>query len=208
MKWEEIKAWLEQNLTDEQVKEFINSNADEQEITLDKVQQLVKEDKDAKAWMDREKDKHHNRALETWKANNLDSLIEEEVNKKNPQKSPQEMEIEKMRKQMEAMQNEKNREALRNKALNVANEKQIPTDMVDYFLGEDEDSTVENLNFFQEKLNAIVQDQVKNRMDENSYTPPKDNAGNTITREQIEKMSPEEINENWDQVQTVLENEG
>lgn len=207
MKWEEIKAWLEENSKDEKVKEFINQNADAQEVSLDKVKELAEKDKDVKGWLDGEKDRHHSKALETWKTNNLEKLVDEKVNERNPEKTPEQKELARLQKQFEEMENAKNRETLKNKALSVASEKNIPNALVDFLLGQDEGSTLENMKMFEEHMQTHIQSKVDERLNENSYTPPKDTKGNTITREQIEKMTPEEINENWEQVSSVLENE-
>ncbi len=178
MKWEEIKKWLEENKSDEQVKEFINQNADEQEVTLDKVKELAEKDKDIKGWLDGEKDRHHSKALETWKNNNLEKLVDEEGKKRNPEKEPWELEMEKIKEDLERERNEKTRETLKNKALSVAQEKGIPSNLVDYFIGEDEDTTLKNLEALEKEVQPMIQTKVDERLNEGDHKPP-NNSDNT-----------------------------
>lgn len=46
---------------------------------LDMFKQKINTDKDFKSFMDSEKDKYNSKALETWKQNNLQSLIDEKL---------------------------------------------------------------------------------------------------------------------------------
>ncbi|MCG3017519.1 DUF4355 domain-containing protein, partial [Escherichia coli] len=59
-------------------------------------------------------DAHFTKSLETWKQNNLEKLVEDEVNKRNPQKTPEQIEVEKLRKEIEDERKARNREALVN----------------------------------------------------------------------------------------------
>ena len=77
---------------------------------------VLETNKEIKSYFDAEKDTHHNKALETWKSNHLQALIDEEVKKRNPGKTPEQIEIEKLRKQIEDAENARKREALVNKA--------------------------------------------------------------------------------------------
>ena len=57
-------------------------------LTLDAFKNKVENDKDFKAYMDSEKDKHSKKAFETWKTNNLQKLIDDEYYKKHPEDKP------------------------------------------------------------------------------------------------------------------------
>lgn len=110
-----------------------------------------------KSDFDSEKDKHYNTALETWKTNNLDNLVEEELKKHNPDKSPAELELEKLRKQFEDSENARNREALKNKALEVASEKGLPKGVLDFFIADNEENTLANLSTLEQEVQAAIQ---------------------------------------------------
>lgn len=169
MNWEEVKAWLEENKADQNVKGYINQEADAPSV--DDVKKIAEEDKDVKSWLDGEKDRHHSKALETWKSNHLQKMVDEEV-KKQTEKEPWEIEMDKIKGELEREKNEKTRETLKNKAFSVAQEKKIPSELVEYFLGEDEDSTVKNLELFEEKVQPMIQTKVDERLEDSSYEPP------------------------------------
>ncbi len=78
--------------------------------------------------------------------------------------------------------------------------------MVDFFIAQDEDATVNNLKVLEESFNKEVQKAVEKRLKNEGYNPPKDTLGNTLTLETIKNMSQAEINQNWDKVKEILKN--
>lgn len=131
----------------------------------------VATNKEIESELDSEKDKHHNTALETWKTNNLESLVEAEVKKLNPDKSPAEIELEKLRKQFEDSEKARNRETLKNKALEVASEKGLPKGVLDFFIADDEEGTLANLTALEMELATAIQAGVDAKFKENGRTP-------------------------------------
>lgn len=124
-----------------------------------------------KSELDSEKDKHHSTALDTWKSNNLDSLVEEELKKRNPDKSPAELELEKLRKQFEDSEKARTREALKNKALEVASEKGLPKGVLDFFIADNEENTLANLSTLETEVQAAIQAGVDAKFKANGRTP-------------------------------------
>ena len=71
------------------------------------------------------------------------------------------------------MEQEKQREVLKNKALTVASERKLPiTNIVDLLLGKDEESTLENIGRIETVFGDSVQSAVEERLKSNSYIPP------------------------------------
>lgn len=200
----------------EEVKNFINDNKDIEEVkvylqglnktSVEGIEKYVTEDEDAKKWFDSIKDKYFNKALETWKSNNLSKLIDDEVKKRFPAKDEKEIEVEKLKSEIEKMKQEKLHEVLTSKAVKIASDKNLPLSLVDFFIAKDEDSTVNNLKVLEESFNKEVQKAVEKRFKNEGYNPPKDSSGNALTLETIKKMSPTEINQNWDKVKEILKN--
>ncbi|WP_306373081.1 DUF4355 domain-containing protein [Bacillus subtilis] len=153
---EEVKKFLEENKDNEQVKAFVGELS---AVSADKVEGFL-ETEEGKRFIQPRLDSYFTKGLATWKANNLDSIVEEKIRERNPDKSPAELEIEKLKKQIEDAEKARNREALVNKALNVADEKKLPKGVIDYFIGEDEETTLANLSKFEETFNAAVQNAV------------------------------------------------
>jgi len=83
---------------------------------------------------------------------------------------------------------------LKNKALTIATEKKLPVQLIDFLIGQDEESTLQNLATFEEvwtqNLQALVEEKLKT-----SGVNPKDSGDKpkVLTREQLLSMSSDEI---------------
>lgn len=140
-------------------------------ITADRVEKYLESD-EGKKLIQPTLDKYHNKGLESWKTNNLNKLIDEEIKKRFPEADPKDKELANIKQELETIKNEAIRKDLTNKALKVATEKGLPVELIDYFIGNDEETTTKNLetfeNIFNEKLAAGVDLKLKG----NSYAPP------------------------------------
>ncbi|WP_203364723.1 DUF4355 domain-containing protein [Bacillus sp. REN10] len=130
-----------------------------------------------KSDLDSEKDKHHNTALETWKSNNLESLVEAELAKRNPQETEEQKRIAALEKELESQKKAAQREKLMNVAIKQATEKGLPTDIVDFFLADDEESTTANLGKLEEVYTKAVQAAVEKKFKEHGRDPGGGNGG-------------------------------
>lgn len=142
-------------------------------INVDNFKELIHTDKSFRSFMDSMNDRYSTKALETWKENNLQKLIDEKVKELYPEDDPKDLELKKVQQELERMKREAQTEKLRAVALKTASEKKLPTDLVDYFLGQDENTTLENLNKFEKIMTSHLETQVKERLKDNSYIPPK-----------------------------------
>ncbi len=168
MTLEEIKAWLEAHKTESEVAAYLGELS---AVSADKVKGFL-ETEEGKRLIQPRLDQHFTKGLETWKANNLEALINEEVAKRNPQKTPEQLEIEKLKKQIEDAENARKRETLVNQALKVAKEKNLPDGIIDFFIGADEESTTTNLAKFEEEYNKAIQAAVESKFKESGRTLP------------------------------------
>ncbi|WP_251861050.1 DUF4355 domain-containing protein [Clostridium sp. Marseille-Q2269] len=139
---------------------------------LDVFKQKMNTDKEFKSYIDSLKDQHLNKGLDTWKANNLQNLIDDKIKELYPEEDPKDTELVKLKQEMENMKKEKIKEQLTNKALKIATEKGLPTDLVDYFIGQDEETTDKNLETLEKVFTDKLETTVKERLKDNSYTPP------------------------------------
>ncbi|MBN3409949.1 hypothetical protein CJF15_12630 [Clostridium botulinum] len=168
---------------------------------LDTFKQKIDTDKDFKSYIDSLKDTHLSKGLETWKTNNLQSLIDEKIKELYPEDDPKDLELKKLQQEMENMKKETLKKELTNKALKIATEKGLPTDLVDYFIGQDEEATNKNLETLEKVFTDKLETTVKERLKDNSYTPPSGSAGvnnpwskehfNLTKQAQILKENPE-----------------
>lgn len=152
--------------------------------TLQSVQAFA-ETAEGKSWLDSAKDKHLQKGLETWKANNLEALLDAEIKKRFPAKDPKDLELEKLKTEIDTMKTEKQRESLHSKALQLAGEKGLPLELVSFFVGTDEDATTENLTKFSNCFGAAVQKSLEQRLKADSYTPPTENPHNKPALEDL-----------------------
>lgn len=141
-------------------------------MTDDRVKQYL-DTENGKKLIQPEMDKYFSKGLETWKTNNLQNLIDEEVKKRFPAVDPKDAEIANMKAQLEAMQKEAERNELKNKALKLATEKGLPVDLIDYFVCADEKATNEAIKAFEKAFKASVSNAVDEKLKGN-HIPPKE----------------------------------
>lgn len=147
------------------------------------IKSAAEANKEVKSELDSVQDQHHTKALDTWKTKNLQKLIDEEVAKKNPSKTPEQIELENLKQQLDAQKREAAREKLKNHALTVATEKKLPKGILDYLLvdsGETYEAslqlTEENLAKFETEIRSFEKDLIEQKFKENGRDFP--NGGN------------------------------
>ncbi len=185
---QEIQTYLNENKDNEDVKGFVNGFTSNVDVFKSKIDT----DPAFKSFMDSEKDKHLSKGLETYKTNNLGKLVDEEVKKRFPEADPRDTEIAKLKQQFEQMQKDATHKDLTNSALKIAQERKLPTSLIDFMIGSDQDTTYANLDkltkIFEEHDEAIKLEFAKG----NSYTPPSNKGNENLSgedklKEQIQK---------------------
>lgn len=182
MNVQEIKQYLVDNKDTTEVAELLNSFT--VEPTLEVFKEKVLTDADFKSFMDSEKDKHYAKALDTWKQNNLKTIVDEKVKELYPQDDPKDLELKQLKRDMEELRNERTRERMTNLALKKANELNVPTDLVDFFVANDEESTLANIERFNKTYTEGIQSTIKAKLEGNGDVIPK-GANFKQTKEEI-----------------------
>lgn len=170
MDFNELIKQLEQFKDTDEYKNYFGGLS---QVTPDRVKEYLSTD-DGKKIIQPEMDKYFSKGLESWKSNNLEKLINDEITKRNPSADPKDIELAQMKAQLETMQKEALRKDLTNKALKIATEKHLPTDLIDYFIGDDEETTTNNIKIFEKIFNTAVSSSVDNKIKENTHVPPVD----------------------------------
>ncbi len=169
MTLQEIKAFLESHEgKTEETAAFLRGLVP---VNLQAVQTFA-ETAEGKSWLDSLKDKHLQKGLETWKSNNLEALLDAEIKKRFPEKDTKDLELEKLKGEIETMKTEKQRERMLNEAMKLAGEKGLPLELVGFFLGADEVATADNIGRLEESFGTAVQKSLEARLKTDSYTPP------------------------------------
>lgn len=145
-------------------------------ITLEQFKDALENNIECKGYFDSLCDKAVNtrldKGIESWKEQNLNNLIEEEINKRYPQKSESEIALEKV-------QEEKRQLELQVQYQQLMADNKLPMEIIDFVAGKDFEDTVSRT----EKFNNIVGDLVERHRQEwvnkwikdCSYIPPGEN---------------------------------
>ncbi|MBE2914747.1 DUF4355 domain-containing protein [Anoxybacillus flavithermus] len=204
MNLEDVKKFLEENKDNEEVKTYL---ADLKKVSVQEVQQMLVENEELKKFFDSEKDKHFSKGLETWKQKTLPKLIDEEIKKRFPEADPKDVKLKELEAKIQKMEQEKQRELLKNKALTLATEKKLPIQLIDFLIGQDEETTLQNLTTFEEVWTSHLQTLVDEKLKSTGVQPKETSVKTpTFTREQIQSMTPEQIQKNWDLIKDQLKN--
>ena len=144
-----------------------------EEPTLDTFKQKAKTDKDFKAYIESENDKYHNKALTTWKENNLEKELEPFITAKYPDlvKDPMQKKFLEQEKKIEQMEKASAKKDLLAEAMKYAAEKKLPAGFIDKFLGEDLDTTKANLDVLAIDWSKGLETSMNERMKVSSYVP-------------------------------------
>ena len=130
--------------------------------------------------MESENDKYHNKALKTWKENNLEKELEPLIQEKYPDlvSDPVQKELAKERKAREELEAKLAKKDLVNEAIKYANEIKVPVSFVERFLGEDLEITKENLDSFKTEMSSHLESLVDERLKVNTWVPGGSGDGN------------------------------
>ena len=156
---EEYKNYIAGLITDDRVKEYLATEAGKKLIQPDL-------------------DKYLTKGLETWKTNNLTSLLDAEIKKRFPETDPKDTELANMKAQIAEIQQEAQRKELIIKAQAKATADKLPVELISHFIGKDEDETNKNIDNFKTAYLAAVSSAVDEKMKDGSYVPPEGKGGN------------------------------
>ncbi|MCB8252282.1 DUF4355 domain-containing protein [Staphylococcus aureus] len=159
MNIEEVKSFFEEHKDDKEVKDYLNGL---KTVSVDDVKGFL-DTEEGKRFIQPELDRYHSKRLESWKEKNLEDLIEQEVRKRNPEQSEEQKRISALEQELEKRDAEAKREKLRSNALGKAQELNLPTSLVDRFLGDSDEDTEQNLKALKETFDKYVQKGVESK---------------------------------------------
>ncbi|MGE7129163.1 DUF4355 domain-containing protein [Lysinibacillus xylanilyticus] len=170
-------------------------------LNLESVQAFFNDNDEGKKWLQSFSDTRVTDAIKTYETKTLPKKLEEEISKRYPPESEEAKQLRELKTQFEQSQKEAAREKLINQALSIATGKSLPSKLVEFFVGEDAEKTTTNLGILEAEFNAAVQAEVDKRFKDGG-TPPPPKGGNptTLTKEAVLKMTPDEINANWEEI--------
>lgn len=202
MDLQQVKEFIEANRDSDEVKEYLQGFI--KEPSVDEILGKFESDESLKKWLESEKDKHFSKGLSTFKEKTMPKLIEDELKKRTSGKDSKDLELDSLKAEIEKIKRDKLRESLKNEAFKIATEHKLPSDLIDFFISiqseDDEEgtkskeATMSNINKLKDVWTNHLQESVSELMKSNGLTPKDGNVKpNTLTREQLAGMSPDEI---------------
>ena len=163
---------------------------DVEKITLEDFKKVITDNKEIKGYYTSEKDRAVSKGIETFKSNNLQKLIDEELKKKsNEGLSEEAIQLKELQAKFEALERKKTISELKGKYTKFLAEKGLNAELVDFVFNEDEEIFNSNV----ERINNILQNSINLKTNEilnnNEYIPPTSGGGSINTaEEQLKKV--------------------
>lgn len=178
-----------------------NSSIDYSKLTVEEYKTILENNKEIKGYQTSLIDSAVSKGVESFKTKKMPQYIEDEIKKRdNSTKTPEQIELEELKKQIDNMQKEKARAELSSKYTKVLNEKKLPVEFIDFILSDNEEIIESNIGKIETILTKAVSDGVTSKLG-NGYTPPKSPSNNKLKVEDLANMSVEEINARWNDIE-------
>ena len=165
-----------------------SSELDVTKLSLEDYKNILENNETIKGYNQSSLDSAISKAVESFKTKKMPSYIEEAIKaKSNEGKTPEQIELEKMKAEIENMKAEKTMAEMSSKYTKVLGEKGLSTDLIDFVLGSDDDTTNLNIEKINTILNTVTESKVKEKLNNSSYVPPKQDVSNLgkVTWEQV-----------------------
>lgn len=135
-----------------------------------------------KAYMTSHDDSVRSKAVETFKTGKMQEEIKKAIEAAtNKKKTPEQEELEKLKKQFEDSQAELTKERTMSTLSKTLKEKQLPIELANFAYGDGQEETInKNIDTLQGILNNAVDSGVKAKLGTSSYTPPADSQTNAL----------------------------
>lgn len=120
------------------------------------------------------------KGIDAWKNNNLQKHIDEAIVKANPADTPEQRQIRELTLKFENQQRETAMAQQRANALNLAQQRELPVGLVDYFVGETAEETLYKVNTYESEWKSALQHAVESMTGQTGrrHLPDNPNIGN------------------------------
>ena len=132
-------------------------------------------------------DKKVTTGIENFKKNGMQKIIEAEVLKRTGKnETPEQKEIRELKERLDKADKEKAKAEMISKYKDVLTEKKIPSNMIDFLLAQDDETTEANIELFENSMKQYIETGIKAKLGDSEYTPPT-GGGNVgkVTWEQV-----------------------
>ena len=152
------------------IDEIILSNGFAKPITdVEGLNKLLESDKSLQGLFD----KKVTTGIENFKKNGMQKLIEAEVLKRTGKnETPEQKEIRELKERLDKADKEKAKAEMISKYKDVLTEKKIPSNMIDFLLAQDDETTGANIELFENSMKQYIETGIKEKLGDSEYTPP------------------------------------
>ena len=159
-------------------------------VTLDLVKGKFLTDEKFKKYLDDSNKAYSTTAIEAWKKNNLQGLIDDAVLKATgKKKTPEELRIEELERKWAESEKKAAEVALNSQAKDMLVEKGLKPELIGYLnLGDSAEAIKTNISNIHTYIQEMVNEGVKNAVAEGSYTPPGQDDSTETVLGQIESI--------------------
>ena len=180
----ELLALINEADDNADIDEIILSNGFAKPITdVEDLNKLLESDKSLQGLFD----KKVTTGIENFKKNGMQKIIEAEVLKRTGKnETPEQKEIRELKERLDKADKEKAKAEMISKYKDVLTEKKIPSNMIDFLLAEDDETTGANIELFENSMKQYIETGIKAKLGDSEYTPPT-GGGNVgrVTWEQV-----------------------
>ena len=172
-----------------------SSKFDTNKLTIEDFKNVLANNKEIKAYYTSALDSGISKAVnshdEKFKKEKLPGIIEAEIKKRsNEGKSETEIQLQEMKEQLEKMKAEKLKADMSAKYTKVLSEKGLSTELIDFVLGADDETTTANIDKINSIIGNVANSRVKEKIGESSYKQE------GISNSNVGKITWEQVVEN------------
>lgn len=147
-------------------------------ITLEDFKNMLANNKEIKGYYQSTLDSGIGKGVSAFEKNftenKLPKMIEEKLKEKeNEGKTPEQIRLVELEQKLESMEKEKIKAQLMARYTKILNEKELPAELVDFIINDNEDVINENVGKFENMIKNCVDSKVQEKLKGGEYVPPK-----------------------------------
>ena len=177
----------------------IENNVVNKEIKVESTETDTVETKEEKTFTQSELDKILNKKFAQWQKKTEEAKAEAERKAKLTEAEK----LAEERKEFEAMRKQFEYEKRVNSTSKVLASNNLPVEFSDFLIAETDEATTQRVDLFKNAFNEALEKAVNERL--KGKTPKVSTVSNamTFTVDDIKRMSPADINKNWDKIKNI-----
>ena len=161
-------------------------------LTLEELKNIINENEGFKAWLSSEKDRHFSTSLNTWKENNLSKEVEKEISKRYPAETEEQKKLRDLELKLQAMEQESKMKELKANTMRVINDKQLDSEILDFVLSDNEETTIANIDKFEGLIDRLANKRLEEKY-KNANTTPSQSVGQATLSEYEKSMAAGDV---------------